>query len=127
MTNAEKLQDIQNEINKLLSMDKLSLDICQKLTYLEGAKSAFKTELKETNVNSLETNKNATRGKNGASEKELTDIQPALNNFIKYHTNDNLVRLCLEIQEFCQSVYALTENEEERAVYFGMIDNLKAD
>lgn len=60
-----------------------------------------------------------------APVNELKDIAPNLNTFIQNHTADNLQRLCIEIKEFCQSVYALTNSDEERKIYFNMVDSLK--
>lgn len=124
MTNAEKLQDIQSEIDKILKSDKLSLDMCQKLTYLKNAEAAFKTFLSASNEITLIKDKNGSDTMLTASITELNDIEPSLTRFIKSHTLENLQKLCLEIQEFCQSVYALTQNEEERSIYFDMVSKI---
>ena len=52
-----------------------------------------------------------------APVNELKDIAPNLNTFIQNHTADNLQRLCIEIKEFWQSVYALTNSD--------LVDSLK--
>jgi hypothetical protein len=57
-------------------------------------------------------------------EQELQDIFPALKTYKKEHTKENLQKLCVEIAEFCQSVYASTQNEEERKVYLSMLKKL---
>ena len=59
------------------------------------------------------------------SADELKDVAPSLNTFIENRTIENLQKLCLELQEFCQSVYALTKNDDERKIYFKMLDNLR--
>ena len=55
---------------------------------------------------------------------ELKDLFPALQKYKSEHNTANLQKLCVEIKEFCKSVYASTENEEERDVYFSMVDKL---
>lgn len=121
MTHAEKLQDIQNEIDKIIKSDKLNLDMCQKLTYLKGAETLFKQFLNQSNEIILNKDENTFKTTSPVPMTELNDIEPSLMHFIKFHTLENLQKLCLEIQEFCQSVYALTQNEEERSIYFDMI------
>lgn len=120
MTNADKLQDIQNEIDKIIKSDKLNLDMCQKLTYLKSAETVFKQFLNQRNEIILNKDENTFKTISTAPMTELNDIEPSLMHFIKFHTLENLQKLCLEIQEFCQSVYALTQNEEERSIYFDM-------
>lgn len=55
---------------------------------------------------------------------ELKDLFPALQKYKTEHSTANLQKLCVEIKEFCKSVYASTESEEERKVYFSMLDKL---
>jgi hypothetical protein len=57
-------------------------------------------------------------------EAELQDIFPALKLYKKEHTKENLQKLCVEIAEFCQAVYASTQNEEERKIYLLMLKKL---
>ena len=52
---------------------------------------------------------------------ELTDLFPALQKYKPEHNTANLQKLCAEIKQFCKSVYASTENEEERNVYFSVL------
>lgn len=56
---------------------------------------------------------------------EIESIFPALQKYKAEHTKTNLQKLCVEIAEFCKSVYASTQNQEERDVYFAMLDKLK--
>ena len=56
---------------------------------------------------------------------EIASIFPALQKYKEEHTKTNLQKLCVEIAEFCKSVYASTQNQEEREVYYSMIDKLK--
>ena len=55
---------------------------------------------------------------------EIASIFPALQKYKVEHTKANLQKLCVEIAEFCKSVYASTQNQEERDVYFAMLDKL---
>jgi hypothetical protein len=55
---------------------------------------------------------------------ELKDLFPALEKYKTEHSAANLQKLCVEIKEFCKSVYASTENEQERNVYYNMVDKL---
>ena len=55
---------------------------------------------------------------------EIESIFPALQKYKTEHTKTNLQKLCVEIAEFCRSVYASTENQEEREVYYTMLDKL---
>lgn len=56
--------------------------------------------------------------------KEAMDIFPALHKYQTEHNGINLQKLCIEIAEFCQKVYASTQNEEEQNIYFGMLEKL---
>jgi hypothetical protein len=57
--------------------------------------------------------------------KEAMDIFPALHKYQMEHSSVNLQKLCVEIAEFCRAVYASTQNENERDIYFGMLDKLQ--
>ena len=57
--------------------------------------------------------------------QEAVDVFPALHKYKNEHTLSNFKKLCVEISDFCQSVYASTQNEEERKVYFSMLEKLK--
>ena len=63
-------------------------------------------------------------GKPTDDYSELKDFFPALQKYKTEHNTANLQKLCVEIKEFCKSVYASTENEQERNVYFSMVDKL---
>ena len=56
--------------------------------------------------------------------REAIDIFPALHKYKILHNADNLKKLCVEISDFCRAVYASTQNESERNIYFGMLDKL---
>jgi hypothetical protein len=56
--------------------------------------------------------------------REAIDIFPALHKYKTSHNTDNLKKLCVEIAQFCRAVYSSTENEQERNVYFAMLDKL---
>ena len=55
---------------------------------------------------------------------EIASIFPALQKYKADHTKTNLQKLCVEIAEFCKSVYASTQNQEERNIYYSMLDKL---
>lgn len=56
--------------------------------------------------------------------KEAMDIFPALHKYQMEHNSVNLQKLCVEIAEFCRAVYASTQNENERGIYYGMLEKL---
>jgi hypothetical protein len=56
--------------------------------------------------------------------REAIDIFPALHKYKYEHTTDNLKKLCVEISQFCRAVYASTTNEQERRIYFDMLEKL---
>ena len=55
---------------------------------------------------------------------EIADIFPALQKYKEEHSVANLQKLCVEISEFCWSVYASTQSETERDVYRAMVKKL---
>lgn len=56
--------------------------------------------------------------------KEAMDIFPALHKYQTEHNSVNLQKLCVEIAEFCRAVYASTQNDNERDIYYGMLEKL---
>ena len=56
--------------------------------------------------------------------KEAIDIIPALHKYKVTHNTTNLQKLCVEIADFCRAVYSSTENEQERNIYYAMLDKL---
>lgn len=56
--------------------------------------------------------------------REAIDIFPALHKYKIEHTTDNLKKLCVEIAQFCRAIYASTQNEAERKIYFDMLEKL---
>ena len=63
-------------------------------------------------------------GKTKDAYSEIADIFPALKKYKDEHNTANLQKLMVEIMEFCQSVYASTQNELERNVYRNFIKKL---
>lgn len=57
--------------------------------------------------------------------REAIDIFPALHKYKTEHSTANLQKLCVEIAEFCRAVYSSTQNEQERKIYFDMLDKLR--
>ena len=56
--------------------------------------------------------------------REAIDIFPALHKYKTEHNTENLQKLCVEIAQFCRAVYASTQNEAERKIYFDMLEKL---
>ena len=56
--------------------------------------------------------------------REAIDIFPALHKYKILHNADNLKKLCVEISDFCRAIYASTQNEQERNIYYNMLDKL---
>ena len=56
----------------------------------------------------------------------ITGIFPALHKYKILHNTDNLQKLCVEIAQFCRAVYASTTNEQERKIYFDMLEKLNS-
>ena len=56
----------------------------------------------------------------------ITGIFPALHKYKTEHTTDNLKKLCVEIAQFCRAVYASTTSEQERKIYFDMLEKLNS-
>lgn len=63
-------------------------------------------------------------GQKQSRYSELEDIFPALQKYREDRNKTNLQKLCVEILEFCRSVYASTQSEEERKIYRAMIEKL---
>ena len=55
---------------------------------------------------------------------EIVGIFPALHKYKISHNTDNLKKLCVEISDFCRAVYSSTQNEQERNIYYAMLDKL---
>lgn len=56
--------------------------------------------------------------------REAVDIFPALHKYKTEHNTANLQKLCVEVSEFCRAIYASTQNETERKIYFDMLKKL---
>ena len=56
--------------------------------------------------------------------REAIDIFPALHKYKISHNTENLQKLCVEIAQFCRAVYSSTQNEQERKIYFDMLEKL---
>ena len=54
----------------------------------------------------------------------ITGIFPALHKYKISHNTENLQKLCVEIAQFCRAVYAGTQNEAERKIYYDMLEKL---
>ena len=56
--------------------------------------------------------------------KEVVGIIPSLHKYKANHNITNLQKLCVEIADICRAVYASTQNEAERNIYFEMLEKL---
>lgn len=56
--------------------------------------------------------------------EEIVSIVPALHKYKADHNITNLQKLCVEIADFCRAIYASTENEQERQIFYAMLDKL---
>ena len=56
----------------------------------------------------------------------MTDINGKMILTVGYlmRNTENLQKLCVEIAQFCRAVYASTQNEQERKIYFDMLEKL---
>ena len=54
----------------------------------------------------------------------IVELFPALHKYKTQHSKENLQKLCVEIADFCRAVYASTQNEAERKIYFDMLEKL---
>lgn len=66
--------DIDNEINKLINSESLSLDMCRNITYLTSSKNTFEEVLAKSNINLPQTEKMPVNAKFYAPVNELKDI-----------------------------------------------------
>ena len=56
---------------------------------------------------------------------EAVDIIPAPHKYQAAHNTQNLQKLCVEVLEFCNAIYASTRNDEERKIYDKIVEKLK--
>lgn len=57
--------------------------------------------------------------------REAIDIFPALHKYKYEHNTENLKKLCVEIADFCKSVYASTQSESERKIFHNVLDKIQ--
>ena len=123
-----KIEDMEREIDeeaqKILDMGKLSMDICQRLAVLNGAKRALNEFSATGNINTMANVENALNGAENASESEFGDIRPALNRYNTEKSLKNFERLCVEIEEFCKAVYAEIDSEEKKNFFIKTLDKI---
>lgn len=100
-----KHDEIMAEIEKIKAKNTIQMQDVQTLALCYGALQAL--------------NIGAT-----VQQNEFVNIFPALKDYQSNHTEHNLKKLCLEIQEFCQSVYVTTTNDTERKIYYDMVKKL---
>lgn len=103
-----KKAEIVAEIEKIKLKDKIQMQDVQTLALCYGAIQAL--EYGTSNIQ--------------LEHSESADLFPSWKDYQLYHTEHNFKKLCLEIQEFCQSIYVMTTTDE-RKIYNDMINNLK--
>lgn len=106
-----KHNEIIAEIDKIKAKNTIQMQDVQTLAFCYGALQAL--------------NLRTTRQQKESVKEELIDIFPALTSYQQEHSEHNLRKLCLEIQEFCISVYATLKNDEEKNIYFDMVKSLQ--
>ena len=104
----DREKDIKQKITETLGKNSFGMQDVQTLALCWSALQVFNDNIKSANN----------------QEKELKDLFPALEQYQTEHNEINLKKLCVEIVEFCNSVYASTKNEIERNIYFGAIDKI---
>ena len=117
-------REIDEEAQKILGMGKLSMDICQRLAVLNGAKRALNEFSATGNINTMANVENVLNGAENASESEFGDIRPALNRYNIEKSLENFERLCVEIEEFCKAVYAEIDSEEKKNFFIKTLDKI---
>ena len=100
-----KYEEIIAEIVKIKAKSTLTMQDIQTLAFCYGALQALNLGVTE-------------------QQEELIDVFPALKEYQLERNEHNFKKLCLEIREFCQSIYSMTANDEQREIYFDMIKNL---
>lgn len=56
--------------------------------------------------------------------KWAVDVFPALHKYKVEHNAPNLQKLCVEVSDFCNAIYASTKNDAERTIYNNMVHKL---
>ena len=82
------------------------------------------TSIKERDIVMDKFEDNVTSTQLMKEYEEIVSIVPALHKYKADHNITNLQKLCVEISDFCRSVYASTKNETERKVYRSMVEKL---
>lgn len=76
-------------------------------------------------TNASETGKDMQIERNKEKNGDKGSLFPSLAEYQIDHNMTNFQKLCFEISEFCQAVYASTRNEEERKVFSKMIQSIQ--
>lgn len=56
---------------------------------------------------------------------EAVDIIPALHKYQADHNGSNLRKLCVEVLEFCDAIYASTQSDKEREIFNSVLSKIK--
>ena len=101
-----KYDEIVSEIAKIKLKNNISMQDVEMLSACYGA------------IQALSLGEGTPQAKMTAEESNM------LNEYMLNRSLHNFKKLCLDIQEFCQSVYVLTTNEDERKIFFDMVGKL---
>ena len=120
----QKNIDILNEDIEKLSQEKINNSIAQMLSAYYGAKIALESILNKNGKTTTDIEKTTPQIENKTFINELDNAFPTYNKYLQEHSEHNLKKLCLEIKEFCVSVYSTLQSEEEKKIYFDMLKSL---
>lgn len=111
----ENIEILEKEIKKL-SNEKMTMTNAEAIARCYASKIALESLLaeQEGNYTTLQ-HKTATEGE--FQKVEGYNPVPTLSIFYNAHSGHNLKKVCLEIKELCDSVYATLESEEEKNIF----------
>jgi hypothetical protein len=113
----DKINEIRAEIDTLSKRSNLTYEGIKRLGELFGAEMALRSL-----EGKYEPNTSTTEAI--SQTKEYSEVFPALKLYQREHNSLNLKKLCVEITEFCNAVYASTRSSEERKIFFDAINNI---
>lgn len=76
-------------------------------------------------MNNAKLEDDVTLGQIKDEYSEAVDIFPALHKYQSEHSTVNLQKLCVEVTDFCRAIYASTQNDSEREIYFNMAEKIQ--
>ena len=106
---SDKEIEIRQKIAEILDKKTISMEDVKTLSACWGALQLFSPQTKN----------------NEFVEEKQSDIFPALKEYQNDHSSHNLTKLCEEVSDFCFAILASTKNDEEREIFYKMVDKLK--